>query len=287
MADKLSNIYRVQISAYQNYTKSSIIVSRTDVHTLCPLHWHDHYELEYVIAGHGEHIMNGVHFPICPGSLHFMTLTDFHELIPDGNTISIIKLSFQESDINPSIFRMLPKLAENLHLQLEGEEKEQFDSIFTLALKQRNLFSDTSSEDIIVKNLTECILLNVVDYCRKNEKLRTEETSEDSDMHRLLTYIHGNFRSHITLRSVAEYARFSPNYLSRMFHQTVGTTFKEYVTKLRIDYAARLIRNTQASITEICFESGFGSLSNFIREFKKLYLISPSEYRAQNKKQDF
>lgn len=287
MSDKLSQIHRVQIADYHDYQTSSVIFSPSHLTHTVLLHWHDHYEIEYVLSGTGTHILNGVTYPICPGTFHLLTLTDFHELRSDDplhDPIRIVKASFLESDLPSQLFQSLASLPPNFVLHFDGEEQALFDNFFSLAKKLAERFSGTQENAIISKDLLECILLNIIDHCRKHDLLHTATYADTTDMNRILTYIHRNFRKNLTLKTLAEYSRFSPNYLSRLFHQTMGVTFKEYVTSLRMAFAAKLLVNTQSSITEICFESGFGSLSNFIREFKKIYHVSPSEYRFHQTK---
>jgi len=91
-----------------------------------------------------------------------------------------------------------------------------------------------------------------------------------------------NFRRPVTLAETADYVHFSPSYLSRRFRETVGVNFKEYLTSLRMKFAVKLLCASDIPITEICFESGFGSLSNFICAFKAEYGVSPAEYRRDN-----
>jgi len=62
----------------------------------------------------------------------------------------------------------------------------------------------------------------------------------------------------------------------------MNTTFKEYLTSLRLDYAAKLLIISDFSSTEICYTSGFNDFSSFSRAFKKKFFISPSEYRSKN-----
>ena len=82
-----------------------------------------------------------------------------------------------------------------------------------------------------------------------------------------LIYIHRNFRNSLSLNEIAEYTHVSPNYLSKIFHQTMGITYKNYYNNLRMQFAKKLLLNSQLSITEICYEIGYGSLANFTKEF--------------------
>lgn len=71
----------------------------------------------------------------------------------------------------------------------------------------------------------------------------------------------------------------SAEHLSRIFHQSTGLSYNEYVTRFRLEHATDLLRNTAQSITEIAHESGFQSLSQFHRSFRAVFRQSPRAYR--------
>ena len=86
----------------------------------------------------------------------------------------------------------------------------------------------------------------------------------------------------ITLQSVANRLFVSAPYLSKVFKQTVGIGFNAYLNELRLEQAARLLRNTDKSITDVCTESGFQNLSHFIRSFHKKYGMTPTAFRSKH-----
>jgi AraC-like DNA-binding protein len=93
-------------------------------------------------------------------------------------------------------------------------------------------------------------------------------------------FIHEHCAEQISLRHVAKAANTSPNYLSEKFKESTGTNFVRYVARMRYEKAAGLLRQSDLRISEIAFATGFQSLSQFNRTFKKLAGKSPSEFRA-------
>lgn len=71
----------------------------------------------------------------------------------------------------------------------------------------------------------------------------------------------------------------SAEHLSRIFHQSTGLSYNEYVTRFRLEHATDLLRNTTRSITEIAHDAGFQSLSQFHRSFRAVFRQSPRAYR--------
>lgn len=86
--------------------------------------------------------------------------------------------------------------------------------------------------------------------------------------------------SDIQLGVVARHCGVSPGHLSRMFHHSTGLTFREYLAQVRVEHARALLRTTGRNVTEIAYDSGFQSLSQFHRVFLKAFGVSPGKMRA-------
>lgn len=95
----------------------------------------------------------------------------------------------------------------------------------------------------------------------------------------------GFIRSHafsedISLPQVARHCNVSEGHLSRIFHHATGLTFREYLTQVRVEHAKALLLHTGRSVTEIAYESGFQSISQFHRAFRKAHGVAPGQLRA-------
>jgi transcriptional regulator GlxA family with amidase domain len=66
---------------------------------------------------------------------------------------------------------------------------------------------------------------------------------------------------------------------SRLFKKNTGHRFVDYLRKLRIGHACRLLSGTQLPVTRVCFESGYNNLSNFNRHFLREKRLTPTAYR--------
>ncbi len=85
----------------------------------------------------------------------------------------------------------------------------------------------------------------------------------------------------IRLSTVATHAGLSCSQLERVFKQSTGMTLLQYATLLRIDRAAMLLSGPTKKVIDVALESGFGSLSQFNRAFKKQRGRTPTEWRKQ------
>jgi AraC-like DNA-binding protein len=81
--------------------------------------------------------------------------------------------------------------------------------------------------------------------------------------------------------ALARVAHVSPAHFSRQFRATFGEPPHRYLQRRRVERAMDLLRETDRSVTEICFDVGFGSLGTFSRTFRAVVGEPPSSYRAR------
>jgi len=92
-------------------------------------------------------------------------------------------------------------------------------------------------------------------------------------------------QSGITLEDVAVYIGTNNKYLSRHINQTMNRTFREWINRLRIEEAKRLLLDCpDMNINEIASQTGFAGKSHFSQQFRAITSLSPSDWRKQGKK---
>lgn len=102
---------------------------------------------------------------------------------------------------------------------------------------------------------------------------------------RVQEYIHANYaNSGLSLYTAAEQIGIGPTYLSRLFKTEMGTAFVDYVNRYRVEKSQYLLQSSQLLVKDIAYQTGFNSLQNFFRIFKKYTGISPGEYRQNSRK---
>lgn len=242
-----------------------IHVSRNVIEKEYPIHWHEFYELEYITEGEGEYIVDGTSYQARSGRLFFSTAVSVHE-IRATKPIHTITIEFTEGWIEEGLF---PALDRPCVIEASGQEMELFF---------KEYYSTDAYQQLGIRLKLNQLLLQI---CRS----RTEKKSGDLQIvRRALTYIQLHFREEVTLGQLARQVGVSYHYLSRRFHESMGRTFKEYLNQLRVDYGAKLLINTNLSITEVSLASGFSSYSNFEKLFRQTHQCSPREYRNAEKR---
>lgn len=97
-----------------------------------------------------------------------------------------------------------------------------------------------------------------------------------------LEYIDFYYNKNISLKNISQIIYVNPDYLCRLFKKHTDNTFIEYLNIKRVNEAKRMIEQSKATITEICYDVGFQNKSHFNRIFKKLCGISPRLYRKNH-----
>lgn len=93
------------------------------------------------------------------------------------------------------------------------------------------------------------------------------------------TYIQGHYTENLTLNQIAQNIGISSYYLGRLFKENTSRTPRSYLENIRVRKAVHLLKTTDLSIIDICYEVGFQSASSFYHAFQKQTQYTPQEYR--------
>ena len=107
--------------------------------------------------------------------------------------------------------------------------------------------------------------------------VRPDAPEDDSVIGPVIEYLKRNFNADASVADAASLAGLSPNYLSALFHRKTGTTISEYLARLRVEEAARLILEG-LSVAEAGQAVGYADVRHFARKFKAIMGSLPSEY---------
>ena len=99
--------------------------------------------------------------------------------------------------------------------------------------------------------------------------------------HRAISYMCLHFTEPLSLSSVARAVGMHPVTLSKLFADRLGLYFHSYLQYLRCSHALGLIRGGNATLTEVAYSAGFGSIRSFNRAFLAVYGKRPSDYRCE------
>ncbi len=126
------------------------------------------------------------------------------------------------------------------------------------------------------------ILLEICNSIKKGQSNRNQQLLERID-----GYIQENcFNNNFSLVGLADYLGLTPTYLSSFFKEKMGECLMDRVTRLRMAKGKELLSSTKKNVAEIAGQVGYASSGTFIRGFKKLEGITPTQYRQEQAKEN-
>lgn len=132
-------------------------------------------------------------------------------------------------------------------------------------------------EDIIKASIHAlCVCVNKLPDIKKTEPIKDERLIQ------MMNFIHANYQT-VTLDDMAEHFHLSEPYISKYIHEKSGRTFVEQVTNIRMKKARTLLKNGNMTVENIAFSIGYQNVEHFNRTFKKLYHMTPVEFRNKGK----
>ncbi len=124
------------------------------------------------------------------------------------------------------------------------------------------------------------ISMNIHKIMYELNEISNESTDiQEKIILKAIAYIESHFNLEINLKELAHYVNLTPFHFSRVFKKYTGYSPYEYVINFRINYAKKLLHNTQLSIKEISIAAGFNSDTHFMTTFKKHTNLTPKQFR--------
>ena len=108
---------------------------------------------------------------------------------------------------------------------------------------------------------------------------RLKRQDENRPVRIVKQYMAEHYREPLTLEQVSAIAELSPAYLSTIFKKDTGMTFLEYLSKIRMDTAKQLLKETNRTVADICGMVGYNDVRYFTKTFTKYSGLKPNEYR--------
>ena len=277
---KQSNWSEPERFTYKNYILSNLNLSVEKVYENGhpQLHWHEYCEIEVNVKGKMIHHINGISRVIGAGCLYFLSPADFHE-VEVIEPLEMYNISFGESLIPSEYLSYFIEINHGVEI-IPSEKDFEYLKVIIERLYEE-FHSEHRLKATYIQNLMNCIFTEIVYNSSTNEGAISEDMPEP--IRRALMYLHCNFKDNPSLHTVAAASGFSDNYFCELFHKYTGKKFNRYLNNLKLQYAYNLIFSSNASITDICFSSGFDSMSHFQHEFKAKYKCSSSELRKSVK----
>lgn len=247
------------------------------------LHYHDYYEL--IVIGEGN-----IRY-VCESKVFYPEKGDIILLPPQKFHMSAINDS--STQYNRFVFYFFPNAFEQFGCKgLCDFAINQNDAVLISLSEQ----SKRQASELLGKLISALLSGSPIDYALAISYLlrffhllskKTEQTISDAhslpdNVLELKNFIDENYASILSSSQVASEFFYSREHASRLFKKHFDVTISDYILQKRILESQKMILNG-ISITDAAYTVGFNSMSAFIRGFKEINGVSPSEYRKQKR----
>ena len=264
----------VSVGYYVNVeTRSSIV------------HYHPYYEIILVRRGVCEYRANGGCFFLHPDELLFISPGTVHAMICPEDSSSYERLILQiDAEFMQQVLAecALSERTPGLQ-QLSVIRAESVCRWGIRELIERINASASVADGALREKLYRCQIAELIlttEYIAQTSQPSAPSASSGliSDV---TAYILERFRDpDLNVARIAQQFYVSREHLSRTFHSYTGESISHYLTDLRMqEFRYGLMK--RKSVLSACLESGFSDYSSFVKSFRKLYGITPAEYREQ------
>jgi len=129
--------------------------------------------------------------------------------------------------------------------------------------------------------LIKCVLLSVARELGM-DRPGSAPAVDHPIIREIVTYIDRRYAEEISVEQLGSMFSLNTSYLCRLFRRETGMTVMDYINKVRIEHACRMMRETDESISHIALRTGYNSTAYFDRRFRQHTGVTPTQYLALN-----
>ncbi|MBQ7368990.1 MAG: AraC family transcriptional regulator [Clostridia bacterium] len=255
---------------------------------------HDFWELVYADKANVVCTANGEEIPLSEGEILFHKPNEPHALRADGQKAPNVFIIAFECKSEAARFFENKRLKLNRQFlrfiyPIIEESKKTFDLPYSdPALKKMKLLpTPTLGGQQLIKNYLEILLVNIMrDETEKQDAeavFLPHEELEEQIAKRTIAFLKDNVCERLEIADVCKALHYNKSYIFKQFKKATNCSVMAYFTRLKIDRAKRLLRETAWSVTEIAEHLSFDSPNYFTKTFKKTTGYTPSTYRKMLK----
>lgn len=242
----------------------------------CQWHTHDFYECVVLLKGKAEHEVNGGKYKMKQGALICLAPGEAHSYVPSNKDEAPLYLSL---GISAAFFEKYVSIWGELlksgfcfkNKQILKMQPEDFSGLQMLIERYKEAFAN---EKTFIFNQIFTLIVICVLKCR--------EAGTNTNVSILEYAMHGMKKIENFSEGMSAFLRLtnmSQRHLSRLMQEHYKMTPYEYITDIRLNYAANLLIHSDLSVLDVSEVVGYESVNTFISQFKKHFGDTPKKYR--------
>nr|WP_296483675.1 AraC family transcriptional regulator [uncultured Acetatifactor sp.] len=266
-------------------------VIRENEFSMANRHFHDTYELYYLLEGERYYFIDKETYRVGAGDVVLVKPNQIHKTSMAKSSyhnrmLLQIKGEAFNSFLKGNGFLTLGELYDR-NMQIISLKKRDADAVKTMILQIMEEIREKKKEYELMVKVKLLELLVLLARYRKNmlpdSKEQTAQTAKHQKVHEVADYLQTHPDTKECLEELAGRFYISKSYLSRIFKEVTGFGVNEYTNIVRVKKAQNLLIYGEYSVTEISELLGFESITYFERVFKKYTLYTPLRYRREKR----
>lgn len=238
------------------------------------IHRHaDYYEIILGISGSFEHTYNGKTTALNRGDLLLLTPYSTHQLYTEPLQATHFVICIEQNYFSAFVAQHFPDFSADALPELSTFHLGQKETDYLELLCQE--LTKASPSRYSAETFTFITLMSIF------TKTNTKHSYNAYYVNRLISLLNNPNNFSISIQSLcAQFPESVPTILKNFKKQT-GCTIVQYKNKKKMELAAKMLRDTPMTVTDIAYDLHYESLSYFLRAFKQEYRITPTEYRRK------
>ena len=243
-------------------------------------HYHNYYEIYYLQKGSCRFFINNNQYTLHTGDFLIVPPQEVHYNHYLSSCVRI-NIYFRLSDLSEGGRLFVPNLLDKYIPSHVIHVHSGFQALINTVLDE--MLAEEKVNDANTYKMMSLLLKQLFLLFERHCSPSTYQENEDDEIIDAVHFIVDHYNLGITLDGLAKRANLSPTYFSKKFRHTTGMGMKEFLSYTRLKHASLELLSTKHSITEIAMNCGFSNSNYFKDAFRKMYGISPREYRNSRK----
>lgn len=247
------------------------------------LHQHEEIQISHIINGTGKLLVGDSIHPFSKGDTYVIgsNLPHIFKSIPEKLDAKMVTVFFTKNTFGTDFFDLpyFKELQPFFNKSISGfkviSNNKEISKKFIKLSSQEKL-----NRFISFLHLLEFLCKAEIEPLSKFIYSKTLSSTEGARLQVIFDFVFKNFHKPITLEEISKMAFMTPNAFCRFFRQHTNKTFFQFLIELRVEHACQLLSSKkELNINIVSDLSGFNSISNFNKKFKKIKGITPTEYQ--------